>query len=966
MLFEGDLAKQFPCLSQFTQELKVPSFEIQNRDEELRAIEAALNRPELCNVLLLGEPGSGKTALVQATMMHDRNRLYLEVDLSKMISDCNDVNEMATRLKTLCDEVTVFRREMETELVLFMDEFHQVMMLSNAAAEALKPLLADSGTRGVRIIAATTEAEFRIYIAPNQPLVERLQRIRLRELDRQATINVLKNRANMYGVADQFYNDSIYELIYEYTQRYIPANAQPRKSLLVLDAMIGWYRSEGRLLDKQLLADVIYESEGVNVTFKVDATSIKKELDKHVYAQDFATRVIEQRLQICVADLNNKSKPMSSFLFTGSTGVGKGLTDDTVVPVWTEDGSITEKLNGDLEIGDYVFNRKGEPVKVIGVYHRGLQDIYKVTLTDGRSLYTDSSHLWTYMLNKGKQTANTYTNSTKELYERGVYITNSNGRHKLKYWIPMNHAVQYQEIDLPVHPYVMGAFLGDGSLTVSQLTLSSSDEDLVAHVAELLGDCTYKHNHRNYNWTFPLNEPVGQIKSKQTGVVFEKYPEICVTAEKKHIPKDYMVASVEQRWELVKGLFDTDGSIGSADGGRYNVSYSTTSFDLANDVQQLLYSLGVASTISIARTANDGHYTQYRVNVKSSNENKDRFFWLARKVEIANKAKSIASRETKSHKKDYEWVGIAEIELLSEQKHTTCIMVDDEEHLYQAGQYVVSHNTEVTKQLAVILFGDNARTSLIRFDMTEYANDDSLERFRSELTARVWNHPYSIVLFDEIEKACAPVTRILLQVLDDGRLMDENNREVSFLNTYIVLTTNAGSEIYKTLSQYATDDSGSGKEMKKYDKLIRQSISSTTGSNRFPPELLGRIDTIVPFQPLSEATQKKIAKNKLDKLVKEVSIKHDVELSYDPKVIRYLVEDGLDSDSDSGGARRVISKLETEVTTAVARFINKYPNAYRIQIIVEGELAADNKTKLESEAYISIRASNGARQVSKH
>lgn len=597
MLFEGDLAKQFPCLSQFTQELKVPSFEIQNRDEELRAIEAALNRPELCNVLLLGEPGSGKTALVQATMMHDRNRLYLEVDLSKMISDCNDVNEMATRLKTLCDEVTVFRREMETELVLFMDEFHQVMMLSNAAAEALKPLLADSGTRGVRIIAATTEAEFRIYIAPNQPLVERLQRIRLRELDRQATINVLKNRANMYGVADQFYNDSIYELIYEYTQRYIPANAQPRKSLLVLDAMIGWYRSEGRLLDKQLLADVIYESEGVNVTFKVDATSIKKELDKYVYAQDFATRVIEQRLQICVADLNNKSKPMSSFLFTGSTGVGK---------------------------------------------------------------------------------------------------------------------------------------------------------------------------------------------------------------------------------------------------------------------------------------------------------------------------------------------------------------------------------TEVTKQLAVILFGDNARTSLIRFDMTEYANDDSLERFRSELTARVWNHPYSIVLFDEIEKACAPVTRILLQVLDDGRLMDENNREVSFLNTYIVLTTNAGSEIYKTLSQYATDDSGSGKEMKKYDKLIRQSISSTTGSNRFPPELLGRIDTIVPFQPLSEATQKKIAKNKLDKLVKEVSIKHDVELSYDPKVIRYLVEDGLDSDSDSGGARRVISKLETEVTTAVARFINKYPNAYRIQIIVEGELAADNKTKLESEAYISIRASNGARQVSKH
>jgi DNA replication protein DnaC len=99
-MFEGEYASMFPCLAKFTQDIKKPSFTIQNRDEELRAIEAALNRPELCNVLLLGEPGSGKTALVQATMMKDHSRLYLEVDLSKMISDCNDVNEMATRLKT--------------------------------------------------------------------------------------------------------------------------------------------------------------------------------------------------------------------------------------------------------------------------------------------------------------------------------------------------------------------------------------------------------------------------------------------------------------------------------------------------------------------------------------------------------------------------------------------------------------------------------------------------------------------------------------------------------------------------------------------------------------------------------------------------------------------------------------------------------------------------------------------------
>jgi len=589
--------EHFPCLNTFTQQLKAPGFEIQSREKEMDSIEAALNRPELCNVLLLGEPGSGKTALVQSVMMHDTKRLYLEVDLSKMIADTNDVNEMATRLKSLCDEVTIFRKEMQTELVLFMDEFHQIMMLSNAAAEAMKPLLADSGTRGVRIIAATTEAEFRMYIAPNQPLVERLQRIRLKELDKQATINVLKNRAKIYGVEDQIteYNN-IYGLIYEYTQRYIPANAQPRKSLLVFDAMIGWHNSKARPLDKALLADVIYESEGVNVTFRVDATSIKKELDKYVFAQDFATSVIEQRLQICVADLNNKSKPMSSFLFTGSTGVGK---------------------------------------------------------------------------------------------------------------------------------------------------------------------------------------------------------------------------------------------------------------------------------------------------------------------------------------------------------------------------------TEVTKQLARILFGDNARTSLIRFDMTEYATEDSLERFRAELTQRVWNRPYSIVLLDEIEKACAPVTRVLLQVLDDGRLMDENNREVSFLNSYIILTTNAGNEIYKTIAQYSPDDTGSGKEFHRYEKLIRQSISSTTGDNRFPPELLGRIDCIVPFQPLSEETKKKIVKHKLEELIKKVSDIHNVALNYDQRVIQYIVEDNLDSDSDAGGARTAIAKLESEVYTEVSRVINTCPDAIRLRIVVDGKMMCEDKTQLESTASISVKVGSETRQVKK-
>lgn len=947
----------YPLLGEYTTPVKKAERKIVGRDEEIRNILAALMRPELCNVLLLAQPGSGKTATVQGTMIVDSDRYYLEVDLARMIANLPNPDEMAAKLKGLFSETASFVKKYHREIVLFIDEFHQIVQLSPVAVEALKPLLADSGTRGVRVIAATTYAEFRQYISPNQPLVERLQRFNLPEPDKDMTVQILRGMAERYGVANQFLDDSIFEQIYEYTQRYMPSNAQPRKSLLVLDAMVGWYRAEKRPMDMALLADVIYQAEGVNVAFRVDAGSIKKRLDERVLSQEFATSMIEQRLQICVADLNDKSKPMSSFLFCGSTGTGKGLRNDVLIPVWVPDGSVHMKRNGDLSIGDYVFNRKGQPVQVVGVFPQGLCDIYKVSFTDGREIFTDSSHLWTYMYMKGKGHEYTYTNSTKELLDRGVYIEAEDGRRALKYWIPMNQAVCYPEQAVTVHPYVMGAFIGNGCLTMSQLVLSSSDGDLVQRVAMLLGGCNAHHaGKRGYSWTFQLQEPKGRVKSYQSSVVFRDYPEVLCTAPFKRIPDAYKYGSIEQRWELVRGLFDTDGSIGKADGGRYNVSFSSTSLQLILDLQEVLYSLGVASTYAVAQEADNGngHYVQYRLNVKSSNADKDRFFWLPRKRAIAEAAKQKALTETGSRKKDYSWVGITNIEKMNYKAETTCIYVDDDEHLYQAGQYIVTHNTEVSKQLANILF-ENER-SLIRIDCTEFANSESLDRFRRELTNQVWARPYSIVLLDEIEKACPEVTRLLLQVLDDGRLVDENDRVVGFTNAYIIMTTNAGAEIFKTIAQYNVDDSGSGKGVMQYEKVIRDSIVKTTGG-KFPPELLGRIDVVVPFQPLSEATMEKIVVANIQKLAATVLVKHGVVLKTHRDVVRYLVGDTMDTDSDAGGARAVKSKLESEVTVAVAAYINSHPNDKKISVSVVGEMARDNKYKRVSDARIVVKKS---------
>lgn len=950
--------ENYPHLHKYSAPLKPMTRRLIGRDSLIRSIMAAFSRAELCNVILLAPAGCGKTALVQGTMERDADRLYLEVDLARMIADCqNDTNEMAAKLKLLFSETEKCVRDEGQEIVLFIDEFHQVVQLSAAAVEALKPLLADSGTRGIRVIAATTLEEFNQFIAPNQPLVERLQRINVPEPNEDATVEILKNMAKTYGVDNLFFDDHVFHMIYEYTNRYIPANSQPRKSIKVLDAMVGWYRSENRKMDDRLLADVIQESEDVNVAFRVDASTIKKRLDERVLAQQYATSQIERRLQLCVADLNDKSKPMSTFLFTGSTGVGKSCLSDSLLPVIKEDGFAGYIKAGDVEVGDYLFDREGKPTKVLGVFPQGKREVYRVTFGDGRTADVSDNHLWAvYPAKRSRQEGPTIY-STKSLILRGLE-TRHHDRVGMKYFIPMNGAAQWPERDLPVDPYVMGAFIGNGSLSANTaLVLSSIDEVMVKRIADTIGAVGYAPSRGDCDWVFYHEMPTKTSRGVriQQSALFGDFDEVYhVKSSERRIPDMYMTASVEQRWELVRGLFDTDGHIGQHDGGRYNVSYSTASKGLAEDVQRLLYSLGVSSSIHAwEHTREDGRVSvEYDVHVMTKNDGKARFFWLPRKYDIAVKSRGV----NKQREKSFDFVGIRSIEDMGYEDEMVCFYVDNDEHLFQTENHIVTHNTEMTKQLAEILFQDQRR--LLRFDMTEYANDDSLERFRDLLTTRIWEHPYSIVLLDEIEKACSSVTRLLLQVLDDGRLTNRNNREVSFTNCYIVLTTNAGSEIYKTIAQYG--ESNSEKDMaiiaKKYDKLIRRSLSETSGDNRFPPELIGRIDVMVPFQPLSRETMGNIVMMKLRKLKAQVKARHGVQLVIDKDVVRYLVEDNLSTDSDSGGARIVMSKLETEVTTNVARYINEHPFASRIAVKVDGDMAIDNKRQLESKASIKVLA----------
>ena len=918
------------------------------------------------------------TALVQGTMVADDKRIYLEINLSRMIADLNNVDELGDRLKTLFAEASDFSSRSTKSLVLFMDEFHQIVQLSPAAVEALKPLLADSATRGVRVIAATTNREFSEFVEGNQPLVERFSQIRLHEPNKEVVVSILKDMAERYGVANKIVGNALYELIYDVTNRHMTSEAQPRKSIMMLDAMVGWHKFAKRKMNKNLLADVMYEQRNINIAFSVDAAKIRKELDAHVFAQQYATRAVEQRLQLSVAGLGNPTKPQGSFLLCGSTGTGKALSNSTPVPaVSPVDGSLIYINHGDLKVGDVVFDRQGKPTKVLATFKHHDKPMYKITFSDGRTIEAADDHLWAVYTSKLRQkvhegkSRDPYIMTTQEIFDKGVVReSDDSGRKHMKWFIPMNEAVETSPVDYVVDPYVVGAFIANGCLTDDTLTYSGNDVEVVDKISEKIHALGYRVNPEgNYNWQFLYDDATAAYfgsrwldtqkyatRFVKTRTLFCDMPELMgVKSVDRRIPKVYMSGSIEQRWALVRGLFDTDGSV--TDDDRVRISYSTGSAGLAEDVVQLLYSLGISSTINKwyrSRENDKGEVVksvEYNVRVKASPEDKIKFFSLSRKRDVAAKAVVIA--QSRKRVKKFDMVGIKSIEPIGIQD-AQCIYVDNEEHLYQAGQFVVTHNTELTKQLANILFPEGTN-ALIRLDMTEFANPDSLERFRLELTSAVSVQPYCIILLDEIEKACAPVTRILLSVLDDGRLTDRHGRSVSFLNAYIVLTTNAGNEVYKTIAQYEASDDGSGEFIARYDKLIRRSLVKTTGGSKFPPELLGRIDTIVPFQPLSEATMERIVISKLKELKRRLIDSYGVDMSVGKRVVRYLIQDSLSTDSDSGGARAVMSKLESEVTTNVASFINRFPEIREISVDVKGELASENKLKVSSDAYIVVR-----------
>lgn len=248
--------------------------------------------------------------------------------------------------------------------------------------------------------------------------------------------------------------------------------------------------------------------------------------------------------------------------------------------------------------------------------------------------------------------------------------------------------------------------------------------------------------------------------------------------------------------------------------------------------------------------------------------------------------------------------------------------------------------TELAKALAECMFG--SEKALIRFDMSEFMEKHEVSRLvgappgyvgydeGGQLTDAVRKNPYSVILFDEVEKAHADFFNILLQVLDDGRLTDGQGRTVDFTNTVIIMTSNLGSTLLrehtKSMGFTAEHKEGETTDFEEIKGKIMDTVKRT-----FRPEFINRIDEIIVFHPLTEDDLKKIVRLLMAKVEKKMDSMH-VALKVSDKAFEQIIKDGTDVEY---GARPLRRTIQREVEDAIA------------ELILEGTLKGKNTLHID-------------------
>jgi ATP-dependent Clp protease ATP-binding subunit ClpA len=234
--------------------------------------------------------------------------------------------------------------------------------------------------------------------------------------------------------------------------------------------------------------------------------------------------------------------------------------------------------------------------------------------------------------------------------------------------------------------------------------------------------------------------------------------------------------------------------------------------------------------------------------------------------------------------------------------------------------------TELAKALAEFMFNDDE--ALIRVDMSEYMEKHNVSKFigsppgyigydeGGQLTEQVRRRPYSVILFDEIEKAHPEVFNVLLQLLEDGRLTDAKGRVVNFKNTIIIMTSNIGSDLILQMSKKAHLGFADDEQLPTEDKATREQIMNLL-QERFKPEFLNRVDEIIMFDGLSREDLREIVDLQLARVIKRLALQ-EIVISFSDKVKDMLAKVGFDP---LYGARPLKRLIQNKILDELALLI---------------------------------------------
>jgi ATP-dependent Clp protease ATP-binding subunit ClpA len=225
--------------------------------------------------------------------------------------------------------------------------------------------------------------------------------------------------------------------------------------------------------------------------------------------------------------------------------------------------------------------------------------------------------------------------------------------------------------------------------------------------------------------------------------------------------------------------------------------------------------------------------------------------------------------------------------------------------------------TETAKSLAAVYFGST--DSMLRFDMSEYQNKNDVyrligspsgyaEKIEGELTSQVRNRPFSLILFDEIEKASPDILNLFLQILDEGFVTSSAGRKVYFKNSIIIATSNAGANLIRQLVAKSTP----------YEQAQKQVIDFVQNEGIFRPELINRFASVVYYAPLSKEHIKEVAKLMIRKLATDIAGTKGVKLKVEIKALAKLSEMGYDPEM---GARPMARVIQDQIENFLANKI---------------------------------------------